>query len=396
MARVLVVSNFHPPHHYGGYELSCRDVVARWRQRGHDVTVLSSSVRLPGVADDEAESRATVRRDLHVSFADGQFTPPPIRARVRKERANQAALLDAVASSQPDVVSVWHMAGMSSGLLLALCRLGLPIVCVVCDEWPGYVVKTDAWMKLWYRWPNLWGPVERVTGVPTGVPRLAESASFCFVSHDLRDRCLKSSPWFFPRSTVTYSGIDSRDFPVEREGVSKGWSWRLMTAGRLDPRKGFATAIEALRYLPAQSTLEVFAPVASAYQIELEAIGLVPLEAMACGTPVVATGTGGSGEFLIDGINSLLYAAGEARALARALRQLASSDVLREQLVHAGWETAEQLTVDRLTDVLEEWHLAAISEFRDGAPAPRDLGIYREPSTSIRFVSSPPRALGCL
>ncbi len=36
--------------------------------------------------------------------------------------------------------------------------------------------------------------------------------------------------------------------------------------------------------------------------------GLVPLEAMASGTPVVATGTGGSGEYLRDGDNCLVYA----------------------------------------------------------------------------------------
>ena len=42
---ILVLSNMYPPHHMGGYELSCRDVVDRWRAKGHDVTVLTSTMR---------------------------------------------------------------------------------------------------------------------------------------------------------------------------------------------------------------------------------------------------------------------------------------------------------------------------------------------------------------
>ena len=57
MASILVLSNMYPPHHMGGYELSCRDVVDRWRARGHDVTVLTSTMRLPGVVDEPGERR---------------------------------------------------------------------------------------------------------------------------------------------------------------------------------------------------------------------------------------------------------------------------------------------------------------------------------------------------
>ena len=35
--KVLVLTNMYPPHHYGGYELSCRDVMDRFRLLVHDV-----------------------------------------------------------------------------------------------------------------------------------------------------------------------------------------------------------------------------------------------------------------------------------------------------------------------------------------------------------------------
>ena len=40
MTSVLVVTSMYPPHHYGGYELSCRDVVRRFRAAGHTVDII--------------------------------------------------------------------------------------------------------------------------------------------------------------------------------------------------------------------------------------------------------------------------------------------------------------------------------------------------------------------
>jgi len=72
--------------------------------------------------------------------------------------------------------------------------------------------------------------------------------------------------------------------------------------------------------------------------------GLVPLEAMGMGRPVVATGRGGSAEYLRDGENALLFEAGDAVALADAVRRLAGDDALRARLRETGLATAPQHT----------------------------------------------------
>jgi glycosyltransferase involved in cell wall biosynthesis len=72
--------------------------------------------------------------------------------------------------------------------------------------------------------------------------------------------------------------------------------------------------------------------------------GLVPLEAMAVGRPVVATGTGGSREYLADGENCLLFPADDARTLAARLRRLAGDPALRERVVAGGRRTAATYT----------------------------------------------------
>jgi glycosyltransferase involved in cell wall biosynthesis len=415
VTRVLVVQNMYPPHHYGGYELSCRDVVDRWRRRGHDVEVLTSTLRVSGV--DDLPDEQGIRRVLPIAFAEGDLTSPPLWRRPELERRSLRELRTVLAEAQPDVVSLWHMAALSFGMLSVLVESGIPLVFVVCDDWLSYGAKIDPWMRLFLGRPALARAAGRVTGLPTTVPDLGQLGTFCFVSEVTRQRSLTYTSWTYPDSTVTYSGVDLDDFPLVTER-DDGWQWRLLHVGRLDERKGIETAIRALALLPAEATLELLGRGDPAYRARLEALtaelglsdrvrfdvverralhdrykqadafvfptdwdepfGLVPLEAMACGTPVVATGSGGSGEFLFDGHNCLRFPPGDAAALAAALRRLAGDPALRQRLRSGGTATVSELTVDRLSEVLEEWHVAAAGHFAGGRPAHRPA-VHRPP-----------------
>lgn len=417
MAKILVLSNMYPPHHYGGYELSCRDVVDRWRDAGHDVTVLTSTMRVSGVADPPGERDAGIWRDLVIAYRDGELSRPPLLSRLGTERANQRVLRSVLELAKPEVISIWHVGAMSTGLLTTLVEgnLDVPLVYVVCDDWPTYAHKVDPWMKLWYRMRAIADRVEPLLGVPTHLPDVGASGTFCFISRYNRDACLKLSPWWYHDSTITWNGIDHRDFPVADSAPDRPWRWVLVNAGRLDPRKGLETAVRALAELPDEATLELLPSVDDPYREQLEQLarqlgvhdrvrftmvtraelreryaeadvcvfptewpepfGLVPLEAMACGTPVVATGSGGSGEFLRHGENCLRFPIGDAAALAAAVRRLADEPELRNRLVTSGFSTATELSVDRLAEVLETWHLAAAERFVRGRPPDRVLRI---------------------
>ncbi len=63
-----------------------------------------------------------------------------------------------------------------------------------------------------------------------------------------------------------------------------------------------------------------------------ESFGMVALEAMACGTPVVASDVGGLSVNVADGFNGYLVPAGDAEALAAKLTLLLKYDSLRKQL----------------------------------------------------------------
>jgi glycosyltransferase involved in cell wall biosynthesis len=253
-------------------------------------------------------------------------------------------------------------------------RARLPTLSVVHDEWPLYGPRHDAWLEAWRPRGRARGLAARLTGLPTSVDPLAVDA-VSFNSEWLRDRVLGEldrRPQ--ARVSVIPPGIPDGLF---RRAPAEPWQGRLACVGRIDERKGLGVAIEAVALVD-DTTLAIVGGGDDAYLGELRARapervrfeppvareelqrvyertdavlfpvtwhepwGLVPLEAMAVGRPVVATGTGGSGEYLVDGENALLVPPGDARALATAVERLRDDPGLRERLVAAGCRTAAE------------------------------------------------------
>jgi glycosyltransferase involved in cell wall biosynthesis len=83
------------------------------------------------------------------------------------------------------------------------------------------------------------------------------------------------------------------------------------------------------------------------------------VEALAVGTPVIATAVGGVPELVRDGSNGLLVPAGDAGALADAIRRVVEEPGLRERLAETARRSVEHLEPDRLYTRLEEILLRA-------------------------------------
>jgi mannosylfructose-phosphate synthase len=91
-----------------------------------------------------------------------------------------------------------------------------------------------------------------------------------------------------------------------------------------------------------------------------EPFGMTALEAMACGTPVVATNLGGLARYLRDGYDALLADPSDAEALAAAILRAATDEDLAARLVAAGHETiAREFT----WEAIAEKHLAFYEKF---------------------------------
>jgi glycosyltransferase involved in cell wall biosynthesis len=90
-----------------------------------------------------------------------------------------------------------------------------------------------------------------------------------------------------------------------------------------------------------------------------ETFGLVALEAMACGLPVIAGMSGGLIDILEDGVNALVCDPGDSQSIAVCLSRLQHSPDLRARLRQGALEHARgrswRATMDQLIDY---YHLA--------------------------------------
>lgn len=374
--RVLAVGNIYPPHAPGGgYELTWRSAMAHLRGRGDEVRVLASQHREPGVGREAVED-PDVHRELPWYWRDHAFPRRGLRERLALERSAGAVLQRHLDEHRPDAVCWWGMGGLSLGLIERVRRAGIRAVGVVGDEWMVWGPRVDAWYRLCRR-------------VGLARVRLDSAAVWLFNSDEVRRRSLAAWP-ALADARVEHPGIDDALFVPAPPGGE--WRGRLLYLGRMDERKGVHIAVEALQHLP-EATLVIQGrgdptyverlkaraaelgvleriefserprdQLASVYA-DADAVlfpvqwdepwGLVPLEAMAVGRPVVATGTGGSAEYLRDSENCLLYTPRNSpHALATAVTRLARDEPLREGLRDAGLVCAARFTERRYNEAI--------------------------------------------
>ncbi|HOQ89417.1 MAG TPA: glycosyltransferase, partial [Candidatus Hydrogenedentes bacterium] len=73
-----------------------------------------------------------------------------------------------------------------------------------------------------------------------------------------------------------------------------------------------------------------------------EPFGLVAVEAMAAGKPVVASRSGGLADIIVDGETGLLVPPGDPRCLAEAIARLLSDPNIRNSMGIAGRQRVEE------------------------------------------------------
>lgn len=409
--RFLVITNMYPPHHLGGYELSCQDTVEYFLARNHETAVLTSNIRMPGVADEDPSDHA-IWRDLHTYWNDHRIVSPAILERLAIERHNHRVLWERIRSFRPDVISVWNMGAVGLGLLKSVDRSAIPVVFVLGDDWPRYAPHLDAWSRLFRgRFGRLASPIlTRGLGAPTGNSDYGGLGPLLFNSQAMRTKVVEDSKWKPTRTAIVYPGIPTSLFSPEGESSQverRTWRWRLLYVGRIDERKGVDTVVRALPQLSsAHLTIlgrgdETYlrrimamadhlgvsgrvsygavdrAALPDSYRSAdvlifpstyAEPFGLVPLEAMACDTPVVATGRGGSAEYLRDGLNCLIFEAGNPDSLTHTVSELSTDPALRDRLLRGGRRTARLFTAEQYSAVLLSWHESAGRRFVDGCP----------------------------
>ena len=94
------------------------------------------------------------------------------------------------------------------------------------------------------------------------------------------------------------------------------------------------------------------------------------IEALASGTPVVATRVGGVPDVVRDGVDGFLVEPGDTEAAAERLAELARDPVLRKRLGEAGREVRARYSVARLVDDVDRLYRSLLAA--KGLPAAAD------------------------
>ncbi len=99
-----------------------------------------------------------------------------------------------------------------------------------------------------------------------------------------------------------------------------------------------------------------------------ESFGMVALEAMACGTPVVASQVGGLAYLVQDGVTGFTVPVDDPAALAERLELLLAGSELRAQMGQRAAEYAKQYAWSEIVARLQEVYLACVGEKLETQP----------------------------
>jgi len=368
--RVLVVSGIWPPD-VGGPASHAPDVARYLHGRGHDVAVVTTAAAPPAPFD------------VPVHWVSRGLPKGAIHVRTAAEIARRA--------TKADVVYTTGMFGRSSAGAVAARR--------------PYVIKltADPAFERARRRGIVAGDVDEFQRLDAGPAvralRLARDAELRHAAHVLTPSAYLAelavswgvdggrvsvlpnpyplTPELAPRTalreffgmegpTLAFAGRltaqkalgDALDAVAQVEGVA------LLIAGDGDQREPLEArvtelALEArvrfLGPLPRERIVELFrAADASILSSSWENFPHTVVEALAAGTPVIATAVGGVAEVVRDGINGLLVAPGDVEMLAAAIRRFFADAALREGLRAAAAASVADYAPERVFARLEQ------------------------------------------
>jgi D-inositol-3-phosphate glycosyltransferase len=404
----------------GGQNVHVLELGTALAAAGHDVTVWTRR------ADEHTPDTVTVRPGMVVrTVTAGPPSPVPKDELVPYLPALADVLGTDWRAQRPDVVHAhFWMSGMAA--VSAAATLDLPVV---------QTFHALGSVKRRHQGADDTSPPGRVAAERAVATRVDRVVATC--TDEVFELARLGAPR--RRATVVPCGVDTTAFSPEGPVFPRSERQRLVVLGRLVRRKGVDEVIAALRRLPGVELLVAGGPAGAtegsatleadpdarrlrqaaaaagvADRVRLlgavaradvpallrsadavvcvpwyEPFGIVPLEAMACGRPVVASAVGGIQDTVVDQVTGLLVPPRRPDALAAALRTMLATPTRalafgiagRDRvLARYGWDRVADCTLAVYEEVVAE---------RAGLPVPEpdDVAEFRDDDDSVLGVA---------
>ena len=359
--NILIISNYYPPFHIGGYELACRDTVEFLTKKGHRVTVLTGNKG--NGAQSNIQQMGTVHREL--TYID--YDNPSYRQRAEVETCNYRICQGYINQVSPDLIYLWNQQYLSLAPSLASQNSGIAKLYEIGDFWPAAYIR-----------PGFINALKRK--VKPWLPGLI-GGRFDF------GPCIACSHWV---GKAIKEQLNARNVAVIHNGTQLGAEPQrnrqqptsFLFCGRLCQIKGIEQSLQAFKLLLAkfpnnQLSLTCIGPIESHYKQVIEQMihnahlgehvqilpptddmkhvyqqhhvllmptlmpepfGLVIIEAMANGLAVIASDRFGPAEIINQHKLGILIDPEDPIAIADAMAQLIDDPARYNDMTKAGYQ----------------------------------------------------------
>ena len=414
--RILTITYSYPPYHKGGYEIRCRDVMERLKQKGHEVLIVTT--RHPSNRNAIKSDEPGIFRVMHHKFEPQSFVQ-----RVLNDIKDTRFLKKTIEEFQPDVIYLWQIATLSNMIIPFCSKLHIPLYRDVADV--GLIHDARIQKQGLYFQPQPGDPK---------IKTLLREAAFTIIK--LISGNLLQPHWDWPlkmkinfnsgniKQDALKAGIPVEDAKVIYAGVNTdifafnnkpalSLPIQIITPGRIVPLKGTRDSVLLLKHL-IDHGIDAGLTLAGAVgdqdyfddlqQIIIESgledhvnyagmvsqedlaklyhqadicffpsywksgLSAVPLEAMASGSMVITYGNENSAEIIEDGYNGFITPEGDCEAAASLVQKLLDDQDQYGKIVNrARNEIEKKYAMDRYVDDLESFLLESIQPMEGNA-----------------------------
>ena len=393
--KILYVNSLYSPLIKGGAELSLQLIVEGMKSRGHEVVVASLHAEKTKTVD-EVNGVKVIRVPLKNGYWPYGDAQAPTLSRMawhfrdRKNVGMGETIRQILQEERPDVVSCHNLAGWSIAVWDEIYAAGIPIIQVLHDFYllcpnsnmnkAGVPCETQclSCQLLRSNHPTTSSKVSAVVGISQSIlNRFVSAGYFSNASKEVIYN-VRTAPESLPprirkpreKLVLGYLGTISK---------VKGVEWLIEQFQKLSipaslkiAGNGNETTLEEFRHLAKSSQVEFVGFVKPSEFLKTidvlvvpslweEPLGMVAIEALAHGVPVITSGKGGLGESVKHELNGLICHPEQANSLGEAMVRLYDYPALYNRLSAAAPDSVSRfLDKDRLISEYDQVVRAAM------------------------------------